>query len=106
LGWPGRESAVPLALFHYERDTLLNCTFYKMLERTAKGDVAEMQRLAREDVKVKAETPEEQADLRRATEFTPVGFTSFYMCAACAADESRPARAAVGVRPSPATPLL
>jgi hypothetical protein len=77
---------------HYERGALLYRTFYTMLDRTAKGDVEEMRRLVREKVKVTPETPDEQADFQRATEFTLAPFTSFHICAACAVDASRPAR--------------
>jgi hypothetical protein len=76
---------------HYERGALLYRTFYTMLDRRAKGDVAEMRRLVREKVKVTPETQDEEADLRRATEFTLAPFTSFHICGACAADASRPA---------------
>jgi hypothetical protein len=76
---------------YYERHTLVNRTFYTMLDRTAKGDVAEMRRLVQEKVKL-TPTPDEEADLRRATEFRFAPFTSFHVCAACAADASRPAR--------------
>ena len=76
---------------HYERRALLYRTFYTILDRTAKGDVAEMRRLVREKVKVTPGTQEEEADFRRATEFTLAPFTSFHICAACAADASRPA---------------
>jgi hypothetical protein len=76
---------------HYERGALLYRTFYTMLDRTAKGDIAEMRRLVREKVKVTPGTEEEEADFRRATEFTLAPFTSFQICAACAADASRPA---------------
>ena len=68
---------------HYERDALMNVTFYKMIERVAKGDVSEMQRLLREDVEVVAETEEEQAAVQRATTFIPAPHTSFHMCQAC-----------------------
>jgi hypothetical protein len=50
-----------------------------------------MQRLLREDVEVKAETPEEQSAFKQATEFTPASFTSFHMCPTCATDTSSPA---------------
>jgi hypothetical protein len=76
---------------HYERGALLYRTFYAMLDRIAKGNVAEMRRLVREKVKVTPGTPDEEADLRRATEFILAPFTSFHICAACTADASRPA---------------
>ena len=76
---------------HYDRAALLDRTFYKMLERTANGNVEEMQRLIREDAALKAETPDEESALKEATEFTPAPFTSFHMCSACAADPSGPA---------------
>src|SRR5260221_987874 len=76
---------------HYDRASLLDRTLYKMLERTANGNVEEMQRLLCEDAEIKAETPEEQAALKEATEFTPAPYTSFYMCPACIADQDGPA---------------
>jgi hypothetical protein len=76
---------------HYERDRLLDRTFHKILERTANGDVAEMKRLLREAVEVKAETPEEQVAFEQATQFTPAPYTSFHECPACATNEASPA---------------
>jgi hypothetical protein len=76
---------------HYERDTLMNSTFYKLVERAAKGDVSEMKRILAEDVGVSPETAEEKAAFERATKFAPAKFTSFQMCDACAADPESPA---------------
>jgi hypothetical protein len=76
---------------HYERDALLNSTFYKLVERAAKGDVAEMKRILAEDVGVSPETAEEKAAFNRATTFVPAKFTSFHMCDGCATDPESPA---------------
>jgi hypothetical protein len=75
---------------HYERDSLLDHTFYKMLERQSMGDVQEMQRLLREDAEVSAQTVEEQEAIKKATEFTPAPYTSFHMCPACIAGTEQP----------------
>jgi hypothetical protein len=40
---------------------------------------------------VSVETPEEEAAMEKAMDFTPAPFTSFHMCAACASDPPRPA---------------
>jgi hypothetical protein len=76
---------------HYERDALCNSTFYKMVERAAKGDAAEIKRIVVEDVGVSPETAEEKAAFEEATTFVPAKFTSFHMCDACAADPESPA---------------
>jgi hypothetical protein len=76
---------------HYERDALLNSTFYKMIQRAAKGDVAEMQRLLREDIGVEPETDEEREGIKNATVFIPAPYTSVHMCQACADNQTSPA---------------
>ncbi len=76
---------------HYERDALLNRTFYDMVERTAKGSVSEMKRILAEDVAVSPETPEEIAAFERATTLVWAKHTSINMCDACAADPQSPA---------------
>jgi len=77
---------------HYERNALMDATFYKMIERVAKGDISEMQRLLRDDVEVAAETEEEREARQRATIFTPAPYTSFHMCQSCIENASSPAR--------------
>jgi hypothetical protein len=77
---------------HYERDALLNAAFFKVIERVAKGDVSEMQRLLREDDKVMAETEEERVAFQRATTLISAPFTSFHMCQACTENASSPAQ--------------
>lgn len=76
---------------HYERDALFDRAFYMLVERTGGGDIAEMQRILREDVEMAPETDEEKAMVKAATEFTPAPFTSFHVCDECASDPSRPA---------------
>lgn len=75
---------------HYERQLMFNQVFYRLLQRTGGGNLEEMQRILREDIAMGPETPEEEAAMKEAMEFLPAPFTSFHMCAACAADPTRP----------------
>jgi hypothetical protein len=74
---------------HYERQAVFNQVFYKLVERAAGGDEIEMKRILEQDVQVAAETPEEEAALKEAMEFTPAPYTSFHMCKACVGDEEQ-----------------
>jgi hypothetical protein len=76
----------------YRRNRLMNAGFYRMLQRTSGGNIHEMQRIVRERVQMRPETPEEIADIQAACYRVPAPFTSFYMCGACNADLQRPAR--------------
>jgi hypothetical protein len=77
---------------HYRRQKLFNRAFALMLERTAGGDSAEMQRIVREDVQMSPQTPEEIAALREAVGFVFAPFTSFTMCDSCINDRTSLAR--------------
>jgi hypothetical protein len=76
---------------HYQRNRIVNATFYKILERTAGGNSDEMKRLLREDAELVAETDEEKAAFAKATNFKPAPFTSFHMCEGCQSKLDSPA---------------
>ena len=70
--------------------SMVDTGFFKLVERTGRGDIEEMKRLIRDDVGMRPET-EEEIRLVNQPESVWAPFTSFVMCSSCQSDATGPA---------------
>lgn len=77
---------------HYRRHAAMVKLFFKMMTRSAQGNVDLMKKMILEDTQVSVEGAEEETLLKEAHEFHVAPFTSFHMCAPCRDHDDSPAK--------------